>query len=52
MGAALRPDSTEFLVANREQLKALKPGETICASVRRQGRDFVIDDVQPVKPGK
>lgn len=46
MVAARAPDSVEFLVAHREQLQALKPGQAISASVRRQGREFVLDDVQ------
>lgn len=41
------PNAMEFLVTNREQLKLLKPGEAISASVRRQGSDFVLDDVRP-----
>lgn len=47
------PDSMEFLVANRDQLRTLKPGQAIVASVRKQGRDFVLDDLRPaasIKP--
>jgi cytochrome c peroxidase len=47
LAAMKAPNGMEFLVANREQLKLLKPGEAILASVRRQGSDFVLDDVRP-----
>jgi Cu/Ag efflux protein CusF len=42
------PYAMEFLVTNREQLKSLKPGQTITASVRRQGTDYVLDDLRPM----
>lgn len=48
IGAMKPPDSMEFLVSNPEQLRTLKPGQAISASVRRQGRDFVLDDLKPV----
>jgi Cu/Ag efflux protein CusF len=51
MKAMKAPYAMEFLVANREQLKALKPGQAISASVRRQGSDFVLDDVRPASGG-
>ena len=44
LAAMKAPCAMEFLVANREQLKSLKSGEAISASVRRQGSDFVLDD--------
>ncbi len=47
LAAMKAPYAMEFLVANREQLRSLKPGEAISASVRRQGGDFVLDDVRP-----
>jgi cytochrome c peroxidase len=47
LGAMKAPNAMEFLVTNREQLKLLKPGEAISASVRRQGGDFILDDVRP-----
>ncbi len=47
IGAMKPPDSMEFLVSNPDQLKTLKPGQAISASVRRQGRDFVLDDLKP-----
>lgn len=46
MGATKPPDAMEFLVANPAQLATLKPGESISASVRKQGRDFVLDDLR------
>ena len=47
LAAMKAPYAMEFLVANREQLRSLKPGEAISASVRRQGGDFVLDNVRP-----
>jgi len=47
LAAMKAPYAMEFLVANREQLRSLKPGEAISASIRRQGSDFVLDDVRP-----
>jgi cytochrome c peroxidase len=42
------PYAMEFLVTNREQLKNLKPGQSITAAVRRQGTDYVLDDLRPM----
>jgi cytochrome c peroxidase len=40
------PESTEFLVSDREQLSRLKPGQRITASVRRQGSDYILDEIR------
>ena len=40
------PYAMEFLVADREQLKNLKAGQNIVASVRRLGADYVLDHVR------
>ncbi len=40
------PYAMEFLVADREQLKNLKAGQNIVASVRRQGADYVLDHLR------
>ena len=45
------PYAMEFLVPDREQLKNLKAGQSVVASVRRQGADYVLDHVQ-AKEGK
>ncbi|MGO9261097.1 MAG: MbnH family di-heme enzyme [Bryobacteraceae bacterium] len=48
------PYAMEFLVPDREQLKNLKPGQNIVASVRRQGADYVLDNLRtdsPATPG-
>ena len=37
------PYAMEFLVPDQESLKRLKAGQTIAASVRRQGADYVLD---------
>ena len=50
MGAIKPPEAMEFLVADPEQLKRLQPGQSIAATVRRQGRDFVLDDLRAVSP--
>jgi cytochrome c peroxidase len=44
------PYAMEFLVADRAQLKNLRPGQTISASVRRQGNDYVLDNLRRVSP--
>jgi len=38
----------EFLLANPAQVAALKPGQSITASVRKQGRDFVLGDLRVI----
>jgi hypothetical protein len=41
-------ESMEFLVPGRDQLNNLKRGERVSASVRKQGRDYVLDDLRPI----
>jgi cytochrome c peroxidase len=48
MGATRAPASMEFVVENRDALKKLKVGQTVTAAVRRQGRDFVLSDLNVV----
>jgi len=40
------PNAMAFLVFDREQLKNLKPGQNIVASVRREGADYVLEDLR------
>ena len=47
MSAMRPPKAMEFLVPDREQLKRLKPGQAVQATVRRQGRDFVLYELRP-----
>jgi len=49
MSAMKPPYSMEFLVEKPSQLAMLKPGQTITASVRKQGRDYVLDDLRVSK---
>ena len=44
------PYAMEFLVTDKVALLKLKPGQTVVATVRRQGADYVLDSVQ-VRPG-
>ena len=39
----------EFLVSDREQLNRLKPGQRITASVRRQGSDYILEQMEGEK---
>jgi len=48
MGEMKPPYAMEFLVANPAQLASLRAGEAITASVRKQGRDFVLDDLRSI----
>jgi cytochrome c peroxidase len=48
--ASKPPAAMEFLVPARDQLNRLKPGQRITASVRRQGSDFVLEDLRTI-PG-
>jgi len=43
------PESTEFLVSDRAQLNRLKPGQRITASVRRQGSDYILEQMKGEK---
>jgi len=40
------PMAMEFLVPDRETLRRLKPGQRIVANVRRQGSDYVLENVR------
>ena len=40
------PNAMEFLVPDTESLKKLNAGQTITASVRRQGADYILDDLR------
>lgn len=42
------PNTMEFMVSNPAQLKSLKPGQTVTALVRRQGQDYLLDDLRAV----
>lgn len=42
------PNRMEFLIADPAQLKNLAPGARISASVRKQGRDYVLENVRVV----
>jgi Cu/Ag efflux protein CusF len=46
IAAMKAPYAMEFLVPDREVLKNLKAGQTIAASVRRQGPDYVLDHLR------
>ena len=48
LAADTAPASREFLVSDRAQLKALKPGQRITASIRRQGSDYILDGLRVV----
>lgn len=50
MAAMKAPYAMEFLVPDREQLKRLKRGQAVQASVRRQGSDYILEDLRPAKP--
>ncbi len=47
MSAIMPPDTMEFLVDNREQLKGLRPGQRVTGYVSRRGRDFILFDLKP-----
>jgi len=46
------PDAMDFLVPDQEKLKALKPGQAVTARVRRQGPDYVLEDLRAIPTGK
>jgi Cu/Ag efflux protein CusF len=48
MSATKPPSTMEFVVDDRAQLEDLRPGDSITASVRRQGRDLVLFDIRQV----
>jgi len=47
-----RPNAKDFLVPDQAKLKALKPGQAVTAHVRKQGHDYVLEDLRPIPPGK
>jgi Cu/Ag efflux protein CusF len=51
MSAMRGKEKMEFAVARQEELKDLKPGEAITAGVRRQGRDYVLENIRPAAGG-
>jgi cytochrome c peroxidase len=44
--AARKPHAREFIVADKASLATLKPGTKITAAVRKQGRDYILDQVK------
>jgi hypothetical protein len=42
----------DFFVSDSEKLKALKPGQAVTARVRKQGRDYVLEDLRPIPTRK
>jgi cytochrome c peroxidase len=49
MAESARPDAMEFLVPDRDRLRTITPGQMISARVRKQGRDFILENLQ-LKP--
>ena len=47
MAAMRRPASMEFRVADKQQLRLLQPGMKIVASVRKQGADYILENIRP-----
>jgi len=55
MGAMTRPSAMEYRVSDRNQLRRLRPGQPVEATVRREGPNYVLDDLKPgplPKPGR
>lgn len=52
MPEAKAPDAMEFTVEDREQLKTVKAGQTVSASVRKQGREWVLEDLKVLMKGR
>ena len=46
------PHAMDFIVVDQAKLKTLKPGQAVTAHVRKQGRDYVLDDLRPIPTGK
>ncbi|MEO8663799.1 MAG: MbnH family di-heme enzyme [Bryobacteraceae bacterium] len=44
--AAGRPSGREFIVADKNELNSLKAGMKVTASVRKQGKDFVLEGIK------
>jgi len=49
LDAIRKPLTTEFLVSDRSSLAVLKPGMRISATVRRQGRDYVLEQIRRIQ---
>jgi cytochrome c peroxidase len=57
LSAMQAPYAMEFVVSDRSQLKALRPGQAVVAMVRKQGNDYVLDNLRALpsertRPGK
>ncbi len=50
MRASKAPYAMEFLVPDKERLKGLKPGQQVVGSVRRQGADYVLEELRTPAP--
>jgi cytochrome c peroxidase len=49
MGPAVKPDAMEFLVADKNQIAALKVGQKIIAAVSRRNTDYILENIRIVK---
>ncbi len=47
MQASKAPFAMAFVVADKERLKGLRPGQNVIATVRRQGSDYVLENLRP-----
>jgi Cu/Ag efflux protein CusF len=52
LGAMRAPYAMEFVVSDRTQLKALRPGQAIVALVHKQGNDYVLDNLRALPVGR
>jgi len=50
MAAMGAPYPTEFIVPDKKSLESLRRGERIVAAVRRQGSDWVLEEIQKTGP--
>ena len=50
MGAMRPPGAMEYRVTDRNQLKQPRPGQSVEAIVRRQGSNYVLEDLKPGPP--
>ena len=46
------PYAMDFLVPDQGSLKTLQAGQSITAHVRKQGRDYVLEDLRTIPTGK
>jgi cytochrome c peroxidase len=46
------PYAMDFLVSDQGSLRTLRVGQSITARVRKQGRDYVLEDLRPIPTGK